>query len=166
MPYTGELTYLVLTDHAVPYLLARVHWPDVAQGISARSTDWLEDTGLFDLPYDPSAIAVSFPQAASVAAGWGTQLQPGAAEDVLATARAVHGDEAWVCTRDEMADAGWFGGPLSADAAARLGDVALVAHAPVAFLDPADTGETRLLARHGSLTAAEMLVPLLAVTAR
>jgi hypothetical protein len=44
----------------------------------------------------------------------------------------------------------------------RLGDVALVARAPVAFLDPADTGETRLLARHGSLTTAEMYVPLLA----
>ena len=47
--------------------------------------------------------------------------------------------------------------------AARLGDVALVPHAPIAFLDPADTGETGLAARHGSLTAAEMLVPLLAL---
>jgi predicted AlkP superfamily pyrophosphatase or phosphodiesterase len=93
-------------------------------------------------------------------------VRPGAIDDVLSTARAEHGDEAWVCTREEMADAGWFGGALSADAAARLGDVALVAHAPVAFLDPADTGETRLMGRHGSLTAAEMLVPLLAVTAR
>jgi hypothetical protein len=32
----------------------------------------------------------------------------------------------------------------------------------MAFLDPADTGELRLKARHGSLTPAEMLVPLLA----
>jgi hypothetical protein len=47
--------------------------------------------------------------------------------------------------------------------AGRLGDVALVPHAPIAFLDPADTGETGLVARHGSLTAAEMLVPLLAL---
>ena len=93
-------------------------------------------------------------------------VRPGAIDDVLSTAQAVHGDEAWVWTREEMADAGWFGGPLSSDAAARLGDVALVAHAPVAFLDPADTGETRLMGRHGSLTVAEMLVPLLAVTAR
>jgi hypothetical protein len=45
----------------------------------------------------------------------------------------------------------------------RLGDVALVPYAPIAFLDPADTGETGLVARHGSLTPAEMLVPLLAV---
>ena len=42
----------------------------------------------------------------------------------------------------------------------RLGDVALVPFEPTAFLDPADTGELRLVARHGSLTPAEMLVPL------
>jgi len=34
-------------------------------------------------------------------------------------------------------------------------------YAPTAFLDPADTGELRLEARHGSLTPAEMLVPLI-----
>ena len=43
----------------------------------------------------------------------------------------------------------------------RLGDVALVPFVPTAFLDPADTGELRLMARHGSLTADEMLIPLL-----
>jgi PilZ domain len=83
MPQTGEVRYLVLADRAVPYLLARVRWPDVAQAISARSPGWLEDRGLFDLPYDSSAITVSFHQAASVAAGWGTQLQPGAVDGVL-----------------------------------------------------------------------------------
>ena len=49
----------------------------------------------------------------------------------------------------------------SAEVAARLGDVALVPFAPTAFLDPADTGELRLKARHGSLTPAEMYIPLL-----
>lgn len=84
---TGEVRYLVLADRAVPYLLARVRWPDVAQAISAASPDWIEDPGLFDLPYDPSAVAVSFPQAASVAAGWGTQLHPEVAENVPAYIR-------------------------------------------------------------------------------
>jgi predicted AlkP superfamily pyrophosphatase or phosphodiesterase len=88
--------------------------------------------------------------------------RPGAAEDVAAAASDAHGDEAWVVTRQQIIDEGWFGGPLSKEVAHRLGDVALVAREPVAFLDPADTGETRLLARHGSLTAAEMYVPLLA----
>jgi hypothetical protein len=44
--------------------------------------------------------------------------------------------------------------------------VALVAHAPVAFLDPADTGETRLMGRHGSLTPDEMAVPFVAWAAQ
>ena len=77
-----EIKYLLLADRAVPYLLARVRWPDVAQAISAASPGWLDDPGLFDLPYDPSAVTVSFPQAASVAAGWGTQLHAEVAEGV------------------------------------------------------------------------------------
>jgi hypothetical protein len=40
--------------------------------------------------------------------------------------------------------------------------VALVPHAPVSFEDPADGGAFELVCRHGSLTADEMLVPLLA----
>ncbi|MHB8328493.1 MAG: alkaline phosphatase family protein [Acidimicrobiales bacterium] len=86
--------------------------------------------------------------------------RPGATDDLVKAAEEAHGDEAWVRTREQMVEEGWFGGPLAGVVAARLGDVALVARAPVAFLDPADTGETRLLARHGSLTSAEMLVPL------
>ena len=39
--------------------------------------------------------------------------------------------------------------------------MALVAHEPVSFLDPADTGPYELIGRHGSLTSAEMYVPLL-----
>jgi predicted AlkP superfamily pyrophosphatase or phosphodiesterase len=89
-------------------------------------------------------------------------VRPGATADVAAVAEAAHGDEAWIRTREQIIDEGWFGGPLSVEFAHRLGDVALVAREPVAFLDPADTGETRLLARHGSLTEAEMYVPLVA----
>ena len=51
---------------------------------------------------------------------------------------------------------------LAADVCRRLGDFALVAREPVVFLDPADTGEASLCSRHGSLTAAEVWVPLLA----
>jgi predicted AlkP superfamily pyrophosphatase or phosphodiesterase len=89
-------------------------------------------------------------------------VRPGSLDDARAVALEAHGAEAWVRTRDEMVEDGWFGGELKADVARRLGDVALVAHAPVAFLDPADTGETRLMGRHGSLTAAEMAVPFVA----
>jgi predicted AlkP superfamily pyrophosphatase or phosphodiesterase len=87
--------------------------------------------------------------------------RPGAEDDLLSAAIEAYGDEAWVRTREEIVEAGWFGGPLAAPVADRLGDVALVARQAVAFLDPADTGETRLAARHGSLTSAEMYVPLI-----
>ncbi|MEA3075833.1 MAG: hypothetical protein QOF60_741 [Actinomycetota bacterium] len=70
---------------------------------------------------------------------------------------------AWVRTRDEVVDGGWYGGPLAPEAAARLGDVALVAREPVAFFDPSDLGSIGLRCRHGSLTAAELRVPLVAV---
>jgi predicted AlkP superfamily pyrophosphatase or phosphodiesterase len=89
-------------------------------------------------------------------------VRPGSLDDAVAAATEAHGDEAWVRTRQQMVDDGWFGGPLTAEVARRLGDLALVAHAPVAFLDPADTGETRLMGRHGSLTPAEMTVPFVA----
>ena len=82
MPNTSDVKYLVLADRAVPFLLARVRWPDVAQAISAARPDWLDDPGLFDLPYDPSVVRVSFPQAVSVAAGWGRQLHAEPAENV------------------------------------------------------------------------------------
>ena len=58
---------------------------------------------------------------------------------------------------------GWFGGPLGDGFAERLGDVALIPFEPIAFVDPADTGENRLACRHGSLTTDEMLVPLVAL---
>jgi len=86
----------------------------------------------------------------------------GAAGDLRAAATEAHGDVAWVVGRDEAIDGGWFGPVVSQPVAARLGDVALVAREPVSFDDPADTGPFRLICRHGSLTSAEMLVPLLA----
>ncbi|MGI8759336.1 MAG: alkaline phosphatase family protein [Acidimicrobiales bacterium] len=91
--------------------------------------------------------------------------RPGAAADLAEAARACHGDQAWVRTRAEVIAEEWFGPKVSDDAAARFGDVVLAARAPVAFEDPADTGPYRLQSRHGSLTPAEMRVPLLALQA-
>jgi predicted AlkP superfamily pyrophosphatase or phosphodiesterase len=91
--------------------------------------------------------------------------RPGHRQALADAARRWHGEQAWVRTLDEAVGEGWFGGPLTPDAAARLGDVVLAAREPVAFLDPTDTGEMRMRSRHGSLTAAEMYVPLLAARA-
>ncbi|MGH9154608.1 MAG: alkaline phosphatase family protein [Acidimicrobiales bacterium] len=89
---------------------------------------------------------------------------PGAADDLVATARALYGAVAWVHTRAELIERGWFGGVPAAEVEQRLGDVALIPFEPVAFDDPADTGDVRLVCRHGSLTPEECLVPLLATT--
>ena len=91
--------------------------------------------------------------------------RPGHARALFESAKAHHGDVAWVHTRDEAIDNGWFGPSVSSDAAARLGDVALLAFADVAFTEPNDTGPFELVGRHGSATAAEMYVPLLAALA-
>ena len=88
--------------------------------------------------------------------------RPGLEGRLLETARDLYCAQAWVRERDEAVAEGWFGGPLSSDAATRLGDVVLAPFEPVAFLDPGDVGEVKLRSRHGSLTSAEMLVPLLA----
>ncbi|MEY2421672.1 MAG: hypothetical protein QOI95_1739 [Acidimicrobiaceae bacterium] len=87
--------------------------------------------------------------------------RPGYASMLFDAAKACHGDDAWVVTRDQVIEEGWFGPRVSADASARLGDVALVARTDVAFLEPTDTGPYDLIGRHGSATAAELWVPLL-----
>jgi predicted AlkP superfamily pyrophosphatase or phosphodiesterase len=88
--------------------------------------------------------------------------RPGRASALVEASIAAHGDTAWVRTRDQVVDEGWFGPHVNADALARLGDVALVARADVAFIEPTDTGPFDLIGRHGSATAAEIRVPLLA----
>lgn len=91
--------------------------------------------------------------------------RPGQAAALATVARECHADRAWVRTRDEVIADEWFGPKVSDAAAARFGDVVLAARDPVAFEDPADTGPYRLQSRHGSLTSAEMRIPLLALQA-
>jgi predicted AlkP superfamily pyrophosphatase or phosphodiesterase len=88
--------------------------------------------------------------------------RPGALDRMAGAAHRHYDDVAWIRTRDEAVDEGWFGGPLEPRVASRLGDVVIAARDPIAVLDPADPGEQRMRCRHGSLTPEEMLVPLLA----
>lgn len=83
--------------------------------------------------------------------------------DVQAAAVSHHGHHAWVMTRDEMIDEGFFGPRVHDVVRRRLGDVAVMARDDVSFDDPADKTYFELQCRHGSLTAAEVDVPLLAV---
>ena len=82
-------------------------------------------------------------------------------DSLAAAARDECGDTAWIVTKDQMLDEKWFGSTVSPPIQRRLGDVALVAHAPVSFYEEADSGPFELVCRHGSLTSAEVNVPLL-----
>ena len=86
----------------------------------------------------------------------------GAIDELYAAACAEFGDTAWVQHRQQIIDDGWFGPSVAPPIANRLGDIAIVAHQPVSYHDPLDSGPFRLVCRHGSMTSAEMLVPLLA----
>jgi hypothetical protein len=88
----------------------------------------------------------------------------GAAHELLAAAAEELGDTGWVRTRQQLIDDGWFGPTVPPDVANRLGDVAVVAFAPVSYDDPDDSGPFALVCRHGSVTPAEVYVPLLAGT--
>lgn len=88
---------------------------------------------------------------------------PGAKGELLAGARERFSGIARIFERDELVDEGWFGPRApTATVRSRIGDVVLAATAPIGFVDPANPGEGRLLSGHGSLTAGDMLVPLLA----
>ena len=86
----------------------------------------------------------------------------GAADDVAAAWRAVLGSSAWVLSRDDAIEAGWYG-PVPPAHAARIGDVVVICLDRVIALaggwEPPAVG--KLVAYHGSVTAAEMLIPLL-----
>jgi hypothetical protein len=88
--------------------------------------------------------------------------RPGCVERLRGRAEAAFGSVGWVLTVDELDEGGWFGGRLTDAGRARVGDVALLARDDVAFTDRADTGELAMRCRHGSLTPAELYVPLLA----
>ena len=90
----------------------------------------------------------------------------GRASALLEAATDLLGEHAWVRSRHAAVEEGWYGPVVTDAAAGRLGDVLLAAKGTVAFEDPADTGPYVLVGRHGSLTADEMLVPLLAGVAR
>ena len=90
--------------------------------------------------------------------------EPGATADVLAAWRERLGEAAWVGTRQEAVAAGWFG-PVTPDHLPRIGEVVVVCRGQHAVLSTGTepTHEAELVAYHGSLTAVEMLVPLLLI---
>ena len=84
---------------------------------------------------------------------------------LVEAAEAEVGDTAWIVTREQMLDDAWFGATVAPPIQRRLGDVALVAREPVSYYEESDSGPYELVCRHGSLTSAEVNVPLVAAIA-
>ena len=89
-------------------------------------------------------------------------VRPGATDDVAAAASEAFGHLAWVRTRQAVIDEGWLGGEPVPEVADRLGDVALLPPRADRLPGPGRHRRAAPVARHGSLTTAEMHVPLLA----
>src|ERR1700730_553565 len=87
---------------------------------------------------------------------------PGAAGDVLSAWRSILGDRMWLSTPAEAVATGSFGPRVSDQARERIGDVVAAAYGRVGIVQrDVDPAQARLNGHHGSLTAAEQLVPLL-----
>ncbi len=92
---------------------------------------------------------------------------PGATDDVLAAWRERLGDRAWILRRDQAVEAGWFGPVVADHLLPRIGDLVVAARGTLGLTR--SRVESRLsgfVGQHGSLTAEEQLVPLLAFRRR
>ena len=70
------------------------------------------------------------------------------------------GPDAWVRTRAEAVEEGWFG-PVQPRLADRFGDVLVAMASELALMTTSQPNEFGLIGMHGSLTPAELTVPLL-----
>jgi hypothetical protein len=85
----------------------------------------------------------------------------GAVDDVASAWRAALGHRAEVLTREEALARGWFGA-VTPTVRPRLGDVLVAARGDFSVMSTsAFPYETTLVGLHGSLTPAEMLIPVL-----
>jgi hypothetical protein len=156
--YDSELVFI---DRMVEYLLQSLP-PGVALVITADHGH--VDVGDNVFPPAPEVLAQVARQSGEARFRW-LHAHPGATADLLSAATEHHGDVAWVVSREQTLDESWFGPKVLPAALARLGDVALAAREPIAFEDPDDSGPFVLQGRHGSMTPAEVLVPLLVARA-
>ena len=125
------------------------------------------DHGMVDIPDERRLVAEVEPEllaGVTVLAGeprfrqlYVDQDRP---ERVAARWRNRLGHNAWVRTRDEAIDDGWFG-PVDVDLRERYGHVLVALRNDWAVMTRAMPRELTMVGMHGSLTADEMLVPLL-----
>lgn len=92
----------------------------------------------------------------------GADAEAGDADALAALWRAVEKDRAWVATRAEAIEAGWFG-EVDPEVADRIGDVIVAARKRVVYYDSriANTAPRKMIGQHGSLSEDETRIPLL-----
>lgn len=94
-------------------------------------------------------------------------LEPGSpvgeAERLAEQWRLRLGETAWVASRAQAVELGWFGPTVTAKASQRLGDIFLAARGTGAFYDSrtASARSRAMVGQHGSWTPQEMTVPLI-----
>lgn len=127
------------------------------------------DHGMVDIPMENRVDVASDPEldaGVEVVGGEMRALQlycePGAADDVLATWTGRFGAQAWVRTREQAIEQGWFG-PVHERVLPRIGEVVVGFHEPVGVVDSRVMRDVviTLLGQHGSLTDDEMQVPMI-----
>lgn len=145
----------------------------LAERLPAGAALWITgDHGMVDVPRPAQVNLASEPdllEGVRLVAGEPRarylHTRPGAAQDVLSAWRQRLGDDFRVHLREEVVAAGWFGPEVRRRNLARIGDVVVAARAAASIVGlPGERPATRqLIGAHGSLTDAELLVPLLEV---
>ncbi len=155
-------------DHLVSQLLAALP-PEVALLVVSDHGQVMVGDAIVELARD--VLALSSAVSGEARFRW-LHARPGRSGELLDAATERYGRYGLVAGRQQVLDEGWLGPYVSPEARSRMGDVALVPRDPVAFTEPKPPAQNppgneskpqfQLIARHGSLTSAEMLVPCLA----
>ena len=76
--------------------------------------------------------------------------------------RAAEGGRAWIASRREAIEAGWFGS-VAGEVEPRIGDILVAARKNVAYYDSRVTVRSgrSMVGQHGSFSSAEAAIPLL-----
>lgn len=149
---------------------ALAHVDTLASGLRSELPDDVRliitgDHGMMDAPPERQYIVEDEPGLLAdvdLFAGEGRLRQLYTSEPAAVASRWLDrfGDRAWIRTRDEAIDEGWFG-PVWGRLASRFGDVLVAMASDEAVMTLAHPRELSLIGMHGSLTPAEMRVPVL-----
>lgn len=127
------------------------------------------DHGMVDVPDDGKIDIASDAELAAGVRHTGGEMRalqlyctPGATQDVLATWSERVGERGWVVPMDEAVDLGLFGA-VEARISPRLADVLVMMEGPYGIWDSRVMTQTvgQLVGQHGSLTPAEVNIPVL-----